>query len=177
MIAAEPNAAHFAVARLEEHGYIDTVITQNIDGLHTRAGSMNILAVHGTLDTLTCTSCYHQVSSQGYQDSYLHRGETPVCPDCNSVLKPDAILFGEQLPARTFMKAQEASKTCDMMMVVGSSLEVLPVAGLPMRAVDNGAHLIIINQTPTYIDVRADVVIREDLWLVVPEIVKEVLGE
>jgi NAD-dependent deacetylase len=93
------------------------------------------------------------------------------------VLKPDAILIGEQLPGRTFLNAKEASKACDMMLVVGSSLEMLPVAGLPMRAVENGAHLIIINQSPTYIDIRADVVIREDLALVIPEIAKEVMGE
>jgi NAD-dependent deacetylase len=177
MISAEPNAAHYAIANLENRGYIHMVITQNIDGLHTKAGSQNVLEVHGTLNTLTCTSCYRQVSANQYKHSYLGRGEVPVCPDCNSVLKPDAILIGEQLPGRTFLNAKEASKACDMMLVVGSSLEMLPVAGLPMRAVENGAHLIIINQSPTYIDIRADVVIREDLALVIPEIAKEVMGE
>jgi NAD-dependent deacetylase len=86
-------------------------------------------------------------------------------------------LFGEQLPARTWLQALEACKQCDLIIVAGSSLEVLPVAGLPMRAIQNGAKLIIINHMSTYIDVRADVVLNEDLAWTIPQIVKEVLGD
>jgi NAD-dependent deacetylase len=174
---AQPNSAHASLARLESVGLIKTVITQNIDRLHQRAGSKNVLEVHGTLDTLTCMACFHQVDSGPYVRAYLDFGETPHCPQCGSVLKPDIILFGEQLPARTWLKAMEASKKCDLMIVAGSSLEVLPVAGLPMRAVENGAHLIIINRTKTYIDVRADVVLWEDVAEILPYMVKEVLGD
>ncbi len=173
---AQPNPAHFGLARLEQAGYIKTIITQNIDELHQRAGSKNVLEVHGSLGTLTCTSCYRQVQSSSYVEAYLDRGEIPHCPECGQLLKPDIVLFGEQLPARTWLKAVEASKTCDLMIVAGSSLEVLPVAGLPMRAIENGAHLIIINHSNTYLDVRADVVFHEDVAEIIPLIAAEVLG-
>jgi NAD-dependent deacetylase len=93
------------------------------------------------------------------------------------VLKPDVILFGEQLPARTWLKAQDAANHCDLMIVAGSSLEVLPVAGLPMRALDHGAHLIIINQSPTYIDQRADIVFSLDVAEAIPQLARAVLSE
>jgi NAD-dependent deacetylase len=172
---AEPNAAHYGLYNLEQADHISTVITQNIDGLHQRAGSKRVLEVHGGLSTLTCTGCFHQVSADRYKDDYLERGEMPRCPDCNSILKPDIVLFGEQLPFRTWMQAQEASKMCDVMIVAGSSLEVLPVAGLPMRAIENGAHLIIINRSKTYLDIRADVVFSEDVAEIIPIIAAEVL--
>lgn len=177
IINAQPNPAHTSLARLESAGLIQTVITQNIDRLHQRAGSKNVLEVHGTLDTLTCGACFHRVDSGPYVQAFLDHGETPRCPKCGSVLKPDIILFGEQLPVRTWLKAMEASKKCDLMIVAGSSLEVLPVAGLPMRAVENGAHLIVINRTKTYIDVRADVVFWENVAEILPYMVKEVLGD
>jgi NAD-dependent protein deacetylase/lipoamidase len=170
---AGPNPAHFGLAKLEEAGYIQTVITQNIDQLHQRAGSRNVLEVHGSMGTLSCTGCYRTVSSKGYLEAYLQSGEIPYCPNCHSILKPDLVLMGEQLPAKTWLKAQEACKKCDLMIVAGSSLEVLPVAGLPMRALENGAHLILINHTTTYLDVRADVVLHEDVAVIIPAIVAE----
>lgn len=174
---AQPNPAHTGIARLEKAGYIQTVVTQNIDALHQRAGSSNVLEVHGSMSTLTCVRCYKQVNAQGYTQAYLDHGELPHCPDCDGLLKPDVILFGEQMPVRTWLRAQEACKKCDLMIVAGSSLEVLPVAGLPMRAIENGAHLIIINRSNTYLDVRADVVFSEDVAEVIPTIVTEVLGD
>jgi NAD-dependent deacetylase len=175
--AARPNAAHLALARLEQIGSLKTVVTQNIDGLHQRAGNNQVLEVHGTLDTLTCVSCYRQVRSEDYLEPYLASGAIPYCSSCGHLLKPDIVLFGEQLPVRTWLKAQEACKACDLMIVAGSSLEVLPVAGLPMRALENGAHLILINRSQTYLDVRADVVFSEDVAEIIPRIVAEVLGE
>jgi NAD-dependent deacetylase len=172
---AVPNPAHLGLARLEQSGLISTIITQNIDMLHQRAGSTNVLEVHGSLSSLTCIRCFHQVSASGYVEPYIVSGVIPHCPHCDGILKPDLILFGEQLPAKTWMKAENAAKTCDCMIVAGSSLEVLPVAGLPMRALENGAHLIVINNSPTYIDLRADVVFREDLAEIIPLIVQEVL--
>ena len=175
--AASPNSAHHALAKLEQHGYINTIITQNVDGLHQRAGSTNVLEVHGSMQTLTCVSCFHRYNSPDFLAAYLDRGESPQCKMCGHLLKPDVILCGEQLPVRTWLKAQEVSKLCDLMIVAGSSLEVLPVAGLPMRAIENGAHLIIINNTVTYLDVRADVVFNEDVVDILPLIAKEVLHE
>ncbi|MCK4977847.1 MAG: NAD-dependent deacylase [Anaerolineales bacterium] len=158
MFDAIPNDAHIGLAKLEQSGYLKTIITQNIDSLHQRAGSMNVIEIHGSLKTLTCVSCFDQYNSDDFIDTYLNDGTIPHCPACNNVLKPDVVLMGEQLPITAWQKAQDASKKCDLMIVAGSSLEVIPVATLPMRVVDNGAHLIIINRSETYINVRADVV-------------------
>jgi NAD-dependent deacetylase len=177
MHAAQPNAAHLALAKLEQNGFVKTIITQNVDGLHHRAGATNVLEIHGSMRTMTCVSCFCRYDSSDFLIAYLDHGEIPQCKLCNHILKPDVILFGEQLPVRTWLKAQEISKQCDLMIVAGSSLEVLPVAGLPMRAIENGAHLIIINNTMTYLDVRADVVFNEDVVEILPLIVNEVLHE
>ena len=177
MFDAIPNDAHIGLAKLEQSGYLKTIITQNIDSLHQRAGSMNVIEIHGSLKTLTCVSCFDQYNSDDFIDTYLNDGTIPHCPACNNVLKPDVVLMGEQLPITAWQKAQDASKKCDLMIVAGSSLEVIPVATLPMRVVDNGAHLIIINRSETYINVRADVVFLEDVAEVIPLIANEVLGE
>jgi NAD-dependent deacetylase len=174
---AQPNPAHFGLAKLEQAGYVHTIITQNVDMLHQRAGSGHVLEVHGSLQSLTCISCYYKAETENYLQAFIEKGQIPRCPRCRSVLKPDMILMGEQLPARTWLKAVNESKNCDLMIVAGSSLEVLPVAGLPMRALENGAHLILINHSETYVDVRADVVFHEGVEVIIPRIVKEVLGE
>ena len=127
------------------------------------------------MQTLTCTQCYHQVDAALYLASFVENGEIPRCPKCDQILKPDVILFGEQLPQTAWFKAQREARQCDLMLVVGSSLEVLPVAGLPMQALDRGAHLIIINNTQTYLNVRADVVILEDVAVIIPAIAERVL--
>lgn len=175
IFTARPNEAHLALARLEEAGYIHTVITQNVDLLHQRAGSKNVLEVHGTFQTLTCVWCFTQVNSDLYIHTYLEHGQVPTCPKCGHYLKPDLVLFGEQLPSKTWLRALQASRECDLMIVAGSSLEVLPVAGLPMRALENGAHLILINYSQTYLDVRADVVFHEDVDGILPTLVDNVL--
>lgn len=171
---AQPNAAHIALAQLEQAGYVKTIITQNIDALHQKAGSTCVVETHGTLKTLTCTDCYQKYDADLYLQSYIDEGKIPKC-SCNGILKPDVILFGEQLPHAAWVQAQRAVRQCDLMLVAGSSLEVLPVAGLPMQALDRGAHLIIVNNTDTYVNVRADVVIMDDVASVLPEIVKRVL--
>jgi NAD-dependent deacetylase len=175
MFEARPNGAHTALARLEEQGYVKSIITQNIDTLHQRSGSRTVIEMHGTMQTLTCTQCYHQVQAEAYIAKFVETGDKPCCPKCNQVLKPDVILFGEQLPQTAWYTAQRQARSCDLMIVAGSSLEVLPVAGLPMQALDRGAHLIIINNTPTYLNVRADVVILEDVAMTLPAITERVL--
>ena len=174
---AQPNVAHYGLASLEQAGYLKTIITQNIDALHQRAGSRQVIEIHGSLQSLTCVRCYTQYPASQYLPTYLEQKQIPYCPECGGVLKPNLVLFGEQLPSQAWLAAMQASKTCDLMIVIGSSLEVLPVAGLPMRAVENGAHLILINRNPTYIDVRADVVFHEDLTEIIPRLVAEVVGE
>lgn len=173
---AQPNAAHYALAELEKAGRIKSIITQNIDVLHQKAGSETVIEMHGTMRTLTCSQCYHQVQAELYLASFVESGEMPHCPICGQVLKPDVILFGEQLPQTAWFKAQKEARQCDLMLVVGSSLEVLPVAGLPMQALDRGAHLIIVNNTETYLNVRADVTVLEDVAEIIPAITERVLN-
>jgi NAD-dependent deacetylase len=175
IIHAQPNPAHTAFAELELAGMTHTIITQNIDSLHQRSGSKRVIEMHGTLATLTCTSCYKKFDSTDYVDVFIEQSDVPRCPGCSGVLKPDVILFGEQLPQAAWFEAQAAARQCDLMVVAGSSLEVLPVAGLPMQAVDRGAHLVVINQSPTYINVRADVVIMDDVAKILPEIAKRAI--
>lgn len=173
---AEPNPAHVALAELEKAGRIQSIVTQNIDALHHKAGSKNVIEMHGTLRTLSCTQCFQQVEAKNYLEAFVVQGELPRCPVCNGLLKPDVILFGEQLPQRAWYDAQRESRQCDLMLVAGSSLEVLPVAGLPMQAIDRGSHLIILNNATTYLNVRADVVIQEDVATVIPAIAEQVLN-
>jgi NAD-dependent deacetylase len=172
---AEPNAAHYALAALEKNGRLQTILTQNIDMLHQKAGAQNVVELHGTLRTLSCTQCYQQVSCEPYLPPFLEYGTVPHCPHCRALLKPDVILFGEQLPQKAILKAQQECRKCDLMIVAGSSLEVLPVAGLPMQAIDHGAHLVILNQAFTYINPRADIVLNENTAEVIPAIVERVL--
>ena len=172
---AQPNAAHRTLAELEQAGIAQTIITQNIDMLHQKAGSKRVIEMHGTLQTLSCTQCYKSFDSSEFVERFISDGTIPFCPDCNGILKPDVILFGEQLPQTAWFEAQREARSCDLMMVAGSSLEVLPVAGLPMQAVDRGAHLIVVNNSPTYINVRADVVIMGDVASILPEIAKRAL--
>ncbi len=176
MLSAEPNPAHIAIAKLQEAGYISTIITQNIDGLHTRAGTKNVLEIHGTLNTLTCIKCFRQVSSKGILQDYICNCTTPHCDVCGGILKPDVILYEEQLPVKIWVKAEEASRKCGLMLIAGTSLEVMPSAKLPILALDNSARLIIVNNAETYIDVRADVIIRADVAEIFPLICEEVLS-
>jgi NAD-dependent deacetylase len=167
---AEPNAAHRALAALEAAGLLRTVITQNIDGLHRRAGSRNLLEIHGTLDTATCRQCHRTVPARLGLERFVHEGVVPTCEVCGGVLKPDVILMEEQMPALVFHHAREAARTCDLMLVLGSSLEVMPAAGLPMEALRNGARLILVNLGPTYLDERADVLIPGDVAEIMPHL-------
>jgi NAD-dependent deacetylase len=176
MVAAHPNPAHLALARLQKAGFISVIITQNIDGLHRQAGSKDVLEVHGTLDTMTCTHCFRRYPASDYIDDYIHHCTIPYCKACGNILKPDVILYDEQLPAQTWLKAKEATKQCDLMFVVGTSLEVMPSAKLPLEALDHGARLIIVNNTATFLDVRADVIIHADVAEVLPRIADEVLN-
>lgn len=172
---AQPNPAHTALAELEKAGRIRMIATQNIDILHQKAGSQRVVEMHGTLATLSCTQCFQQVESKDYLQAFIDNGDIPLCRKCGSILKPDVILFGEQLPQKAWQEAQREARQCDLMLVAGSSLEVLPVAGLPMQALDRGAHLIIVNNSPTYLNVRADLVILEDVAQVLPAIAERVL--
>ncbi len=150
LLAAEPNAAHFALAELERRGRVRAVVTQNIDTLHTRAGSCDVVEVHGSIGTAVCPAC-------GYVEDLdrvllqLDQASAPVCLDCGAVLKPGVTLFGELLPGAAYGRAAALARDAELMLVVGSSLEVWPVAGLPLEA----RALAIVNRGPTALDHRA----------------------
>jgi NAD-dependent deacetylase len=173
---AEPNAAHRALATLEAQGRLHTVITQNIDELHRRAGSRHVLEIHGSLHTATCVRCLRVWPGAELVDRFVADGRMPFCPTCGGLVKPDVTLMGEQLPAPVMREAQLAARACDFMLVAGSSLEVMPAAGLPVEAMNHGAAVVVVNQGPTYLDERADVVIRADVAQVLPALAAA-LGE
>ena len=172
VLEAQPNPAHKALAQMEAVGVLKAVITQNIDGLHQKAGSRCVLEVHGHLRQATCIRCYKVFASEQFVETFLAEGGLPRCPECGNVLKPNAILFGEQLPAVVMRDAQRHSQQCDVMLVAGSSLEVAPASELPYLARRHGARLIIVNLQPTYLDDQADVTLHDDVAKILPSIAR-----
>jgi NAD-dependent deacetylase len=173
LLNAVPNAAHIALAQLEEMGILKAVITQNIDNLHQRAGSRRVLELHGHMREATCIRCYKEVPVDPALEQDLRDGKIPRC-ECGGVLKPNVILFGEQLPIRVLNMAMAEARRCDLILVAGSSLEVTPAADIPYLAVEQGARAIIVNLRPTDFDSCADVVIYGDVAEVLPRIVAAV---
>ncbi len=170
VMAAQPNPAHCALADLEAMGRLRAVITQNIDGLHQRGGSQRVLEIHGHVREATCIRCYAVFPSEQFIETFVTAGQVPRCPRCTGVLKPNVILFGEQLPAQVLLQAQQEIRKCDLVLIAGSSLEVVPVADLPAWAHRSGARLIIVNIQPTYLDSQADVVLHADVAEILPQI-------
>ncbi len=149
--AAEPNAAHVALAELEREGWIEAVVTQNVDRLHERAGSRRVVEVHGSLRTSSCLACGHV---EGF-DRVVELLPVPRCARCSAVLKPDVVMFGELLPAAAIDRATELAREAALLLVVGSSLAVYPVAGLPEETLAAGGKLAIVNRGATPYDRRA----------------------
>jgi NAD-dependent deacetylase len=174
ILDARPNAAHIALAELGKMGIVRAIITQNIDGLHQRAGSQVVFEVHGHLRRATCLHCYASVPAAPLVKDLLESGAVPRCQECGGVLKPDIILIGEQLPAEAIIAAQQAARKSDVMLVAGSSLEVAPAGDLPLLTKERGGKLIIVNLGQTYLDDRADLVIRADVAEALPEVVRSV---
>jgi NAD-dependent deacetylase len=171
VLEAKPNPAHYALVELERQGKLRAIITQNIDDLHSKAGSQTLFELHGHLRDVTCIQCYRVQDSSAIFEKFVEDGRTPTCRHCGGVLKPNVIFFGEQLPMQEFVSAQLAIKNADLIIVVGSSLEVAPASDLPELALENGAKLIIINHQPTFLDSRADVIVRGDIAELLPQIV------
>lgn len=170
MTAAQPNPAHRALASMEQAGRLATIITQNIDGLHQRAGATDVVELHGNIYTATCVRCYRAFASDIFLRALIDEGRIPMCPVCGHLLKPNVILFGEALPAQALMAAKRAVNQCDLLIVAGSSLEVSPAADLPVAALARQARLIILNRDPTHLDARAEVTIAENVAEVLPAI-------
>jgi NAD-dependent deacetylase len=151
---AEPNAAHLALAELERRGLLRAVVTQNIDRLHERAGSRRVVEVHGSVRTASCPRCGERI---GLEDvaRLLEREPAPPCPACGAIVKPDVVMFGELLPVEAIDEAAELAREAALLLVVGSSLEVWPVAGLPQETLDAGGSLAIVNKGSTPYDAQA----------------------
>lgn len=171
LAGAVPNAAHRALARLEAEGTLHLVVTQNVDGLHQEAGSHDVVEVHGNLRECRCADC-GAVRPISEMARPLEAGEIPGCVGCGGLLRPNVVLFEEFLPAAAYERAEAACRECDGLLVVGSSLEVYPVAGLPDLAVRSGARLVIVNRDPTSCDPLAEVVVRGNAGTVLPAIVE-----
>ncbi|HHB91340.1 MAG TPA: NAD-dependent protein deacylase [Anaerolineae bacterium] len=172
IIKARPNPAHHALAEMERQGVVNTIITQNIDGLHQAAGSQHVLEIHGHLREMHCLTCGWEEASQPYLEAFIRSGDMPICPQCGSVMKPKVVLFGEALPHEVVVASQEAALHSDLMLVVGSSLEVMPAADLPALAVRSGSKLIIANLGMTPLDHLADVLVRGDVAQTLPWLAK-----
>ncbi|HOG46737.1 MAG TPA: NAD-dependent deacylase [Anaerolineae bacterium] len=170
--AARPNPAHRALAALERAGRLRAVVTQNIDGLQQAAGSRRVLELHGHLRTATCLHCGRRTPGMGLLEALVASAEVPRCGQCGDVVKPDVVLFGELLPVGVLQEAEAEASGCDVMLVAGSSLTVMPASLLPEVALERGARLIIANRTTTELDRRAAVVLREDVAEALPAVAK-----
>jgi NAD-dependent protein deacetylase/lipoamidase len=148
---AKPNDAHRALAELERRGYVRAVVTQNIDLLHERAGSSDVVEVHGSIRTSSCARCGATYALAEVLP-LLDGSGAPRCLACEAVLKPDVVFFGELLPEDAIGKATALAREARLMLVVGSTLEVQPVAGLPLETLASGGALAIVNRGPTALD-------------------------
>jgi NAD-dependent deacetylase len=171
---AKPNAAHYALAALEEAGIVKAVITQNVDGLHQRAGSKRVVELHGNSGAVVCLSCGRRYPLD-YAIKQVERGEVPRCPECGGLLKPDVVFFGEPLPERALREAIELAYKSDLVLVVGSSLVVRPANEIPWIVKTRGGRLVIVNLGETAMDHIADIKIEEDVKEALPRICEATL--
>jgi len=152
---ARPNPAHAALADLEARGLVHAVITQNVDRLHAAAGSQDVLEVHGSIGSAVCLACGRR------EEDVRPLLPLPRCADCGAVLKPGVVMFGELLPVDAIDRAQLLAEAAGLLLVVGTSLEVWPVAGLPGATLGRGGRLAIVNRDPTPYDDRAELVVHD----------------
>ncbi|MBT8078805.1 MAG: NAD-dependent protein deacetylase [Gammaproteobacteria bacterium] len=198
--SARPNAAHTALAALEEHGFVERLITQNVDNLHRRAGSRRVIDLHGVLDKVRCLDCDLITGRPGFQrrlqdvnaewvaevtavapdgDAALSRSDfssfvVPECPNCGGILKPDVVFFGESVPARRVQEASDAVSNADALLVVGSSLMVFSGFRFARIARELGKPIAIVNRGVTRADDMANLKIREDCTKVLPAFVERI---
>lgn len=169
----EPNPGHRALVDLEATGRVDLLITQNVDGLHHAAGSDpgRIVEVHGTSREVTCLSCGERAPMERALERVRAGEEDPPCRTCGGILKSATISFGQSLVARDLMRAELAARSCDLLLAVGTTLTVHPIAGVVPVAVSTGAKVVIVNGEPTAMDDLADVVVRGSISEVLPALV------
>jgi NAD-dependent deacetylase len=173
MTRAQPNPAHYAIAELEKMGKLYGVVTQNVDGLHQKAGVSDnmVFQLHGDLSHARCLSCSTRYPMEEIIEWMKEDIDEPECGECKGMLKPDAVFFGEQLPYEVLMESESRSRSCDLCVVLGSSLVVYPAALIPRYAQQGGAKLVIINMGPTEMDRMADIRIEAKAGEVTPQII------
>ena len=168
---SKPNKGHKALTKLQKLGKLKGVLTQNIDGLHKRAKTNGVIELHGTAHEAICMRCQKIFPITDMINQVLSGKYSPSCEICNGLLKPNAIFFGEPLHSKTLMAAEDMISDCDLLLVLGSSLLVYPVAFYPRKLLQNGAKLAIINIQNTDMDHHAEVVIHEKIGDVLPNVV------
>lgn len=174
LLQVNPNDGHLALAVLEQAGFLRQLITQNVDGLHHRAGSKKVIELHGSLRTVRCVECQATFDSrtilptgdtweQDYVAGRYKYGQECICPACGGLLRPEVVMFGEPLPVQAWEQAAAMSRKADFFVVLGSSLAVSPANLCPQLAVNQGAKLLIVNQEPTPLDDQATWVIHDSI--------------
>ncbi len=173
---AQPGIGHRALAAFEQSGCLHTLVTQNIDGLHQEAGSSldKVVEIHGTIREVACTECDYRAPMQTALKRLALGEEDPDCPTCGGILKSATISFGQSLVRRDLARAEKSARECDVLLAVGSTLSVFPVAGLVPIARKGGAKIIIVNRDPTAMDDLADAVLLGDLNTLLPALLGEV---
>lgn len=170
VLEALPNPAHVALAEMEQLGVLSSVITQNVDGLHQRAGSTRVIEFHGSNQWLVCLRCHYRGDAAVMDPDRI----PPRCPECEAILKPDVVFFGEAIPGFAQARAFEEAQTSDLVLVIGTSAVVYPAAGIPIVAKGNGAKIVEINMEPTSLtDDVSDYLIQGTAGIILPQIVEE----
>jgi NAD-dependent deacetylase len=170
---AKPNTGHLALVALERRGTLDTLITQNVDGLHQMAGSSpdRVVEIHGTMRVVTCLACGQRAPMERALARVRAGEEDPPCRTCGGILKSATISFGQGLVQDDLLRAQRAAERCDLMLTVGTKLSVYPVAGVVPIAKEAGARVVILNAEPTDMDRLADAVLRGQISTLLPRLV------
>jgi NAD-dependent deacetylase len=171
LASAVPNPGHLALAELERDGHVQTVTTQNIDALHLRAGSADVVELHGSIRRFDCLAC-GAVASLGAVLAQLREDLVPTCAACDAIVKPGVVMFGEQLPERAMARAEALCRDTRLLLVLGSSLEVWPVAGLPRETVRAGGTLAVVNLGETPYDGDAALLVREPVAVVLEQVAR-----
>ncbi len=173
---AKPNAGHLAIAELEKLGKLDCLITQNIDGLHFKAGNSEekVLELHGTAMHVACLSCQKRFDRDAIQERIAKGDRDPACDSCGGLLKPATISFGQSMPERETAQAYKWSAACDLFIVIGSSLVVHPAAQMPVVAKRAGAKLVIVNRDETACDDMADIIVSGQAGQIMGAILEKV---
>ncbi|PYO03912.1 MAG: NAD-dependent deacetylase [Candidatus Rokuibacteriota bacterium] len=171
---AKPNAGHLALVELERRGNLDTLVTQNVDGLHLMAGTSpeRLIQIHGTMREVTCLACGERAPMERALARVRAGEDDPACRSCGGILKSATISFGQSLVAADLTRAQQAAHRSDLMLAVGTKLSVWPIAGVVPTAKEAGARVVIINAEPTELDSMADAVLRGSISEILPRLVE-----